>query len=356
MPELSYRQPGLVLRAGGPATTEQIRDLQRDLRRLGYLREGIDGSFGTGTARAVQALQHDLLTNDGSSRAGDGSAPVRLMDLNRGVTAVTGEADQPLVESIGAMLDDARIPALPMSNEPVQDNLKIVAELRKLPAGNIPTPFLLAILKQESDLKHFNEPSGNDTDGFITTGLDNGTGVDYIITSRGYGAGQYTLFHHPPTAAEVSDLMLDVGKNVRRASSELRDKFDHFVIGGTSAANADDRIAEAGTDPLRVCRFSQTDSRFLTGCAECLAAAGYQDIVAGTTPLFPGSTSCYQPTALRNGFTRYSGVPVRGAIGCDWPYAVRRYNGSGMDSYHYQAQVLLNLKELTQSIPAPGTS
>jgi len=355
MPELSYRQAGLVLKAGGSATTEQIRDLQRDLRRLGYLREGIDGSFGPGTARAVQALQHDLLMNNGSSRAGDGSAPVRVMDFNRGVTAVTGEADQALVESIGAMLDDTRIPPLPLSNDPIQDNLKIVAELRQLPAGNVPIPFLLAILKQESDLKHFHEPSGNDADGFITIGLDTASGVDYVITSRGYGAGQYTLFHHPPTSDEVSAFMLDPGKNVQRASGELRDKLDHFVVGGTSATSADDRIAEAGSGPLRVCRFSPPDSRFLTGCAQCLAEAGYHDIIAGTTPLFPGSTSPYEPTSLRSGFTRYSGVPNRGAIGCDWPYAIRRYNGSGMDSYHYQAQVLLNLRELTQSTPAPAT-
>jgi hypothetical protein len=26
-----------------------------------------------------------------------------------------------------------------------------------------------------------------------------------------------------------------------------------------------------------------------------------------------------------------------------WPYAVRRYNGAGVNSYHYQAQVLLRV-------------
>jgi hypothetical protein len=36
-------------------------------------------------------------------------------------------------------------------------------------------------------------------------------------------------------------------------------------------------------------------------------------------------------------------VPDRAALGCDWPYAVRRYNGSGVDSYHYQFQVLERL-------------
>src|SRR3954466_4776635 len=119
MPQLSYRQTGLVLKIGaGMATAAQVRDLQRDLRRLGYLKSGIDGNFGSGTARAVRALQNDLLTNDGKSRAGDGAAPVRMIDFNRGVTAVTGEADQALVESISAVLDNPSVPALPSSADP----------------------------------------------------------------------------------------------------------------------------------------------------------------------------------------------------------------------------------------------
>jgi peptidoglycan hydrolase-like protein with peptidoglycan-binding domain len=111
MPQLSYRQDGLILRVGGTATAQQIKDLQRDLRRLGYLRAGVDGAFGPGTAQAVKALQHDLLTNDGSSGThNDGTAPVAIKNFNRGVTAVTGDADQKLVESISAILDEARIP------------------------------------------------------------------------------------------------------------------------------------------------------------------------------------------------------------------------------------------------------
>ena len=36
----------------------------------------------------------------------------------------------------------------------------------------------------------------------------------------------------------------------------------------------------------------------------------------------------------------YDAVPVRAKIGCDWPYAVRRYNGSGVNSYHYQTRIM----------------
>ena len=43
---LSYQQAGLVLkRPGTGATDAQIRDLQRHLRALGYLRRGIDGGL-----------------------------------------------------------------------------------------------------------------------------------------------------------------------------------------------------------------------------------------------------------------------------------------------------------------------
>ena len=88
---LSYQQAGLVLkRPGEGASDAQIRDLQRHLRALGYLRRGIDGAFGPGTEGAVKGLQHDLLHNDGSGK--DGRAPVGVRDYNDGrAAAVTGE-------------------------------------------------------------------------------------------------------------------------------------------------------------------------------------------------------------------------------------------------------------------------
>ena len=50
MPPLSYQQAGLVLkRPGTGASDAQIRDLQRHQRARGYLRQGIDGAFGSST-------------------------------------------------------------------------------------------------------------------------------------------------------------------------------------------------------------------------------------------------------------------------------------------------------------------
>src|SRR5262249_16165780 len=100
MATLGYRQSGLTLpRPGGTETNSQVRDLQRGLRRLGYLQRGIDGDFSSQTELAVKGLQHDLLHNDGGGS--DGNAAVKMVDFNKGrVSTVTGEVDQNLVECL----------------------------------------------------------------------------------------------------------------------------------------------------------------------------------------------------------------------------------------------------------------
>lgn len=339
MKELSYRQPGLVLEPGGAAAEQHIRDLQRDLRKLGYLKKGIDGRFGAGTALAVRALRHDLLNNQGAGS--DGTAPVRVVDYNRGrVNSVTAKVDQALVECIAEMLEDADFPKLPRAENPVEENRKIAASLSQLKSKIAPVPFLMAIFRQESGLRHFLEPAGGDEDSFITVGLDRNQGQPHIVTSRGYGLGQYTLFHHPPKAEEVTEFMQNIEGNIQKAVRELRQKFDLFVNGPTD--KADDRQAEIGSGPLRMCRFAESDERFLRDCRRCAEEAGTMEIRAGVTPVFDGAALIFQPTQYYSNAS-YSNVPVRKNIPCDWPYAVRRYNGGGINSYHYQARVLQHL-------------
>jgi peptidoglycan hydrolase-like protein with peptidoglycan-binding domain len=315
--------------------------LQRALRRLGYLRSGIDGVFGRSTALAVKALQHDLLTNDG--RGPDGAAPVRVLDYNRGrIVAVTGRVDHALLACMADMLDDPQFPTLPSVADPVAENRTVAAQIAALSSPDVPIPFLLAMLRQESNLKHFHEPQRGDDDTHIVVGLDTNATQPHIITSRGYGVGQYTLFHHPPTQHEVEDCMLDVGKNLQQTIRKLREKFDHFVNGPTSGTRADDRVAEYGTGPLRLCKYRSDDPRYLRDCLACARNAGVQDIEAGVTPLYPGARYTFQPTPYYK-HASYRAVPVRKNMGCDWPYAIRRYNGAGINSYHYQARVLKNL-------------
>ena len=67
--------------------------------------------------------------------------------------------------------------------------------------------------------------------------------------------------------------------------------------------------------------------------------AGKRDLQSGVTRWFAGSNHRYTPTRYYRS-ADYPDVPVRKTIGCDWPYAMRRYNGSGTNSYRYQARVL----------------
>lgn len=347
MPSRSYRKPGLILKRNGLGTAGQIKDLQRDLRALGYLRQGIDGAFGQGTKRAVKALQHDLLSNQGGSSKSDGRAPVAVSDYNRArVANPNGVLDQKLAAVIGDIHDDDAFPKLPSSDNAAADNAKVKQELATLRSKKVPIPFLRAIFRQESGGKHYNVPTAKNSDNFIVVGLDTNATQRHVITSRGYGVGQYTLFHHPPRPDEVSGFMLVVKKNIEKAVKELREKFDHFVAGPSGGTRADDRIKEIGNGPLRVCKFDTNDPRFLTDCRQCLLDAGQKDIKAGVTRWFAGSSNRYEPTQYYKK-ADYQGVPIRSKIGCDWPYAMRRYNGSGSNSYHYQSRVLLHLLKQT---------
>ncbi len=142
--------------------------------------------------------------------------------------------------------------------------------------------------------------------------------------------------------------MVDPPRNAQRAVGELRNKYEMFVAGATPGGRADDRIAEIGTGPLRPCRYPSTDPRFMTDCTRC-AMEHLVDIAPGSR-LNPATADTLQPTQYHPE-TRYARVPDRAKLGCDWPYAVRRYNGSGVNSYHYQYQVL---QRLTTRPPISG--
>lgn len=292
------------------------------------------------------ALQLDLLANGGSGC--DGDAPIAIRDFNHGrVTTETGVLDQGTAACIADLLQAPSCRWLPDTPDPVQQNAQAIKRLRAMRGGVAPVPFLLAIFQQESGCLHYQVPHGDNQDDFVTVGLDGAVG-SFVIPSRGYGIGQYTLFHHPPKPDEVGQFIVDPVGNVGFAAKELRDKFDHFVVSGNPAARADDRAAEHPLLPLRTCRYMPADARYLTDCAACAKHAGSTDIVAGQTPLYPGSTATFAATPTYQ-VASYRGVPVRANFLCDWPYAARRYNGAGIDSYHYQTRILLNL-----AAPMPG--
>jgi peptidoglycan hydrolase-like protein with peptidoglycan-binding domain len=340
---LGYQTPGLTMSQTTTNDPAVIRELQRDLRALGFLREGIDGQFGSGTEAAIRALQYDLMNNSGATRQNDGRAPVSITAYNTTVppiTAMTGELDQALAACIAAMLADPAFPQLPNAVDPVSANTAAMQSIRGISSKTAPTPFIAAIVAQESGGQHYRVPSGADADNFVVVGLDRGNQHDADqITSRGYGIGQYTIFHHPPRPEELTSFIRNPAGNVARAFQELRDKFDSWVVGPTDTA--DDRKAEHPMLPLRLCRYTASDPRYMVDCRACATAARKVDIRLGT-PAYAGAsfgykTDQYYPAAS------YVGVPDRADFGCDWPYAARRYNGSGNDSFHYQTHILLNL-------------
>lgn len=351
----AYQQTGLRMSRGNAGGSDLVRALQRDLRALGYLHHGIDGNFGPGTEIAIRALQYDLLHNHGESRGGDGRAPVAIADYNgaalagggQAVTAVTGVLDQDLAACIAHLLDDAAMIKLPSAADPSVQNAQAMQVIRALASTSAPTPFIAAMLQQESNGQHYRVPSQTDGDNFVMIGLDRGNrDQPDQITSRGYGIGQYTIFHHPPRPDELHDFILDPVRNVQRAFQELRAKFDSFVVGPTD--RADDRTAEHRLLPLRLCKYATGDARYMRDCQACAATARKIDIHRGT-PAYSGATFGYQPDQYYPS-AEYHGVPDRADFLCDWPYAARRYNGSGNDSFHYQCRILLNV--LTG--PAPG--
>jgi hypothetical protein len=338
MANQSYAVDGLVLEPSGQFS-QQVQDFQRDLRALGYVAGPIDGVFGGGTTKAVAALTYDLLHNSGNGS--DGNAPVKMTDYNQG--GLTGQADQALVACMAAMLDDANFPKLPNSGDPAGDNQAALTAVRSMQNLTVPLPFLLAIMQQESGLHQYQVPTHGNIDNFVTIGLDrNDSANPSRITSRGYGIGQYTLFHHPPTADEVQTFILDPVKNVGTTIKELLGKYQNWVTGPTDTS--DDRIAEFLRVPLVPCKYDSGDPKFLTDCVNCAKNAPAVTITSGSTPFFNGAPagSMYQQTQYHVG--TYSNVPQRDKIGCDWPYAVRRFNGGGVNSYDYQAEFLLKLR------------
>ena len=336
----AYRNAGLA--KGSAADKDLVKALQRDLRALGYLRQSIDGDFGAGTHLAVCRLQFDLLHNDGSSTSGDGNAPCAVRDFNAGrVIATDGIVAAGLADCIADLLVADAYPKLPSAADPRAANAAAVDQIANAPSTVAPTPFMLAMFRQESNLQHYRVPAGANSDNFVTLGLDTkNPNQQNHVTSRGYGLGQFTIFHHPPHPAEVSDFIVDPVRNVVKAHTEFREKFDKFVA-NPPPGGADDRHAEHPGEPLRMCKFSSGDPRFLRDCRACAAEAPKLTIRADT-PVMAGSATKYGDQPLYREYP-LTGVPNRAAFPCDWPYAARRYNGSGPLSYNYQSRILRNL-------------
>jgi hypothetical protein len=292
-----YQLPGLLLTYGS-AEPQLVRALQHDLRQLGYLEGAIDGWFGLRTEAALRALQRDLL----HGARHDTAAPIRISDFNHAagqpaVTEITGVLDPRLAACIDALLNDPHVEWLTRSNDPETANMAALRTAMSQRSWPAPRPFMLAILHQESRLRHFNVPSPEDADSFVVIGLErcDDTDPDHI-TARRYGMAQTRIAHHPPQPREVAELMADPVRHVTTAFTALRQIFDGM-----------------NRQP-RLCRFTPDDPRYLNDCHNCTLAATWQD-----------------------------GRPDPAEFSCDWPAAMKTHRPSAPEAY--QSRILLNLAE-----------
>ena len=191
-----YQKRGLVFGKGDSSAGEgEIRELQRDLRATGYLKQGIDGQFGSNTEMAVKALQYDLMNNDGRTRGKRRGRPCPGRDFNRGrIVAMTGIVDQKLAGCLGDMVDHPDFPLLPKTDHPREENARIRTLIEGMPPHGVPMPFIMAILKQESNLRHFNEPSRNDEDSYIVIGMDTNATRSTLSPQGGMGQASTPSF------------------------------------------------------------------------------------------------------------------------------------------------------------------
>src|SRR5215475_11052504 len=68
-----------------------------------------------------------------------------------------------------------------------------------------------------------------------------------------------------------------------------------------------------GDGPLRPCTYPSTDARYMKDCLTCLQNAGTtQNIIAGETPIYTGSSMTYAHTQYHGG--SYDDVPIRAKI------------------------------------------
>jgi hypothetical protein len=198
----------------GTEETEHAESLQTALKRLGFYHGRIDGDFGRGTRRSVQAVQHEL-------------------ELE-----ASGEVDEQTTEAITELLRQAesgerwKLPRKSDSEVEVpEDQMALYREIME--ANGIPSYFAEALAEQEAGSDHF------DADGFVKIRCefwyqyqrDEEEHPDYEIRYRSYGLMQILDMGHPEDdytrGEEVGnitnrELRVSVARNIEAGAHLLR--------------------------------------------------------------------------------------------------------------------------------------
>jgi hypothetical protein len=103
------------------------------------------------------------------------------------------------------------------------------------------------------------------------------------------------------------------------------------ICSPTTAAGKD------GNAPVKVKDYNGGRATGVTGSRQCLVDAGTADIREGESKFHKNTAGVFASTQycdMNKSAALYRRVRKRANIPCDWPYAARRYNGSGINSYH----------------------
>ena len=210
---------------------DRVIQLQTALKRLGYYDTRIDGKFGKGTKRAIQAFQFDafLMPTGVVEKATAHRLESLLHNENRWVIPMRGEVDAP------------------------QDQMSLFVDI--MAAKGIPIAFATAVAEQEGNMDHF------DSDGFVKLRCEfwgqykNTDHPDYQIRYRSYGMLQILDMGHPDDDYTRGDEVCNI------TNRELKESVAKNIEAGACLLKSLLR----GNN----CQYSENDERWY-GCKACV--------------------------------------------------------------------------------------
>jgi len=282
--EISYT-PYFPLSQGSKEEYRVIQ-LQTALKRLGYYDTRIDGKFGRGTKRSVQAfqLEEEIEPTGVVEKATAGKLESLFLDENRWVIPTKEEVDTP------------------------SDQMSLFVEVMTL--HGIPLAFATALAEQEGNMDHFS------SDGFVKLRCEfwgqykKGDHPDYQIRYRSYGMLQILDMGHPEDDYTRGD---EVGNITNR---ELKESVAKNIEAGACLLKSLLRGKQ--------CHYPSSDERWY-GCRDCIKSIK-------TVPRDWTHTRWHR--------WKCNAVPDFAKIPCGWPEAIRRYNGSGNEAFAYRDEIL----------------
>lgn len=306
----------------------QTQDMIKLLREFMFLKEIKSSTVQDLETRAVKSLQHEILSNDS------------LKKFNQGrVTAVDGESSLGILAVLQDMSKSPSLARLSPALNPSKGNQAMKERLSGYLNSKFPTPLVMAVLTQETNLKWYRK------DGYPLVGLDYNSDEDYIITSRGLFYSQRTIFSYPISKKEF-DSMNDLESDMEFFFDHIFGKYQNFVVSSSAKARDDLRysVPEFKDLDLRGCKYEESDSKYMKDCKACLKECPSKDYLMGDSLLGNGRW-IIKPTHYHR-IQDYEGFPDFHHFPCDYVFTIRRYNGSGINSFHYLMRVLAHLLEL----------